>query len=63
MEIDSTVYLIHFSTPAMPSDPTRRAPQPALVRVERELRHRELKIQAELIALRPLVAYVWSYFA
>ena len=45
-----------FPCTAMPSDPSRRAPDAALVRVERELRHRELKIQAELIALRPLVA-------
>lgn len=42
----------------LPPDPSRRAPQVAIVRVAEELRHRELKIQAELIALRPVVGYV-----
>ena len=49
--------LNEVSKQAMPSDPSRRVPDAALVRVERELRHREMKIQAELISLRPLVAY------
>ena len=44
----------------MPSDGSPRAPDAALARVERELQHRELKIQSELIALRPVVAYVLS---
>ena len=48
-------YLICFPALAMPCETSRRAPQAALVRVERELRHRELKMQAELIDLRPLV--------
>lgn len=42
----------------MPSDPSRRAPDAALKRVDEEMRHRELKLQAELIGLRPLVQYV-----
>ena len=41
----------------LPPDPKRRAPEAAIVRVAEELRHRELKIQAELIALRPVVGY------
>lgn len=40
----------------MPTDPTKRAPGHALKRVDEELRHRELKIQGELITLRPLVS-------
>lgn len=40
----------------MPIDPAKRAPSHALRRVDEELRHRELKIQGELITLRPLVS-------
>ncbi|TDL26998.1 hypothetical protein BD410DRAFT_783138 [Rickenella mellea] len=45
-----------YGRAAMPTE-TDRAPDVALRRVERELRHRELKLQAELIDLRPLVAF------
>lgn len=40
----------------MPTDPAKRAPGHALQKVDEELRHRELKIQGELITLRPLVS-------
>ena len=43
----------------MPTNPARRAPEAAISRVIQELRHRELKLQAELISLRPLVKYVY----
>lgn len=43
----------------MPTNPVRRAPEAAISRVIQELRHRELKLQAELISLRPLVKYVY----
>ena len=39
----------------MPTDLTRRAPEAAIFRVIQELRHREFKLQSELISLRPLV--------
>ncbi|TDL22448.1 hypothetical protein BD410DRAFT_748734 [Rickenella mellea] len=45
-----------YGRAAMPTEGDR-APDAALRRVERELKHRELKLQAELIDLRPLVAF------
>ena len=42
----------------MPSEPGSQIPEVALVRVENELRRRELRLQAELISLRPLVQSV-----
>ncbi|KAL5492777.1 hypothetical protein ACEPAI_4224 [Sanghuangporus weigelae] len=46
-----------FVRGVMPTDPSRRAPDAAISRVIQELRHRELKLQAELISLRPLVNF------
>jgi hypothetical protein len=42
----------------MPADRTFRAPQSAIDRVQAELAHREKKIQADILATLPLVAYV-----
>jgi hypothetical protein len=46
--------LTHKSV-AIPADPQLRADHAALRRVEKELRHRELKIQADIIGLAPLM--------
>jgi len=46
-----------YARAAMPNDPSRRAPDAALKRVDEEMKHRELKLQAELIGLRPLVQF------
>ncbi|KAL5513531.1 hypothetical protein ACEPAH_3930 [Sanghuangporus vaninii] len=49
-----------FVRGVMPTDPSRRAPDAAISRVIQELRHRELKLQAELISLRPLVNFAMN---
>ncbi|KAG8700245.1 hypothetical protein FRC09_006090 [Ceratobasidium sp. 395] len=42
---------------AMPADPSFRAPQAALERVEHDLRHREMKLQTALIEVMPLLMF------
>ncbi|KAG8719517.1 hypothetical protein FRC08_002644 [Ceratobasidium sp. 394] len=45
---------------AMPADPSFRAPQAALERVEHDLRHREMKLQTALIEVMPLLMFANS---
>ncbi|KAF8716570.1 hypothetical protein RHS02_09900, partial [Rhizoctonia solani] len=44
----------------MPADPAFRAPQAALERVEHDLRHREMKLQTQLIEVMPLLMFANS---
>ncbi|KAJ1303164.1 hypothetical protein OPQ81_011365 [Rhizoctonia solani] len=44
----------------MPADSAFRAPQAALERVEHDLRHREMKLQAQLIEVMPLLMFANS---
>ncbi|KAH7337158.1 hypothetical protein B0J17DRAFT_666475 [Rhizoctonia solani] len=44
----------------MPADSAFRAPQAALERVEHDLRHREMKLQAQLIEVAPLLMFANS---
>ncbi|CAE6445071.1 unnamed protein product [Rhizoctonia solani] len=44
----------------MPADSAFRAPQAALERVEHDLRHREMKLQAQLIEVVPLLMFANS---
>ncbi|KAF8600286.1 hypothetical protein BDV93DRAFT_476704 [Ceratobasidium sp. AG-I] len=44
----------------MPADPAYRAPQVALERVEHDLRHREMKLQTQLLEIMPLLMFAKS---
>ncbi|KAG8699562.1 hypothetical protein FRC09_006545 [Ceratobasidium sp. 395] len=46
-----------YARAAMPADPSFRAPQAALERVEHDLRHREMKLQTALIEIMPLLMF------
>ena len=44
----------------LPANPKHRPSQAALKRVERELIHRERKMQAEILEIAPLMVYVFT---
>ncbi|KAF8585693.1 hypothetical protein K439DRAFT_1660110 [Ramaria rubella] len=52
-----SVLLQAFAISVLLSSPEDRPSKPALMRVERELRHRELKLQSAVINLTPLMSF------
>jgi len=51
------VLLQAFGTSMLASRPGHRVPKAVLTRIERELRHRELRLQSSIIQLSPLVRF------
>ncbi|KAG8908778.1 hypothetical protein FRB99_003016 [Tulasnella sp. 403] len=46
-----------FVRAMIPADPKHKAPEPVFARVVKELKRREMKIQAEIIAIMPLLTF------